>query len=160
MTPGALMLARGLALAGGLSVASTAFADGGALVARGTLANGEPAAVFVGPVPPRAGTVTVEAVAESWREAPPRISLELDGVEVGGTATRSPIDPLAASIELTLPTAGNWRLVVESGAGRLEATVPVAGAPPPWRHRLPWMLAWVPAAALLWMRSRLAPRPG
>ncbi len=133
---------------------SGAFADGGALVARGSLDDGSPAAVFVAPVPPRVGLVSIEAIAESWRARPPRIRLERDGVVLGGVSAPSAIDPLAAFIEFEVPSEGEWRLVVESDAGRLEANVPIAGEPPPWRKRLPWMLAWIPAAGLLWLRSR------
>ncbi len=125
-----------------------------ALVARGTLVDGSPAAVFVAPVPPRVGLVSIEAIAEIWRAAPPRIRLERDGVVLGGVSAPSPIDPLAAFIEFEVPSEGPWLLVVESEAGRLEATVPIAGEPPPWRKRLPWMLAWVPAVVLLWLRAR------
>lgn len=136
------------------SIPNVAHGDGGALVARGSLDDGSPAAVFVAPVPPRVGLVSIEAIAEAWRARPPRIRLERDGVVLGGVSAPSPIDPLAAFIEFEVPSEGPWLLVVESDAGRLEATVPIAGEPPPWRKRLPWMLAWVPAAALLWLRSR------
>jgi hypothetical protein len=147
-------LAPALGVAAALVASPAASADGGALVARGTLEDGSPAAVFVAPVPPRVGLVSIEAIAESWRREPPRIRLERDGVTLGGVSAPSPIDPLAAFIEFEVPTEGDWRLVVESDAGRLEAIVPIAGEPPPWRQRLPWMLAWVPAALLLWMRWR------
>ena len=141
-------------LAALLAAPHRAHADGGALVARGTLEDGSPAAVFVAPVPPRVGLVSIEAIAEAWRAHPPRIRLERDGVVLGGVSAPSPIDPLAAFIEFEVPSEGPWLLVVESDAGRLEATVPIAGESPPWRKRLPWMLAWVPAAALLWLRAR------
>jgi hypothetical protein len=147
-------LAAVFAVAAALAAARPSQADGGALVARGRLDDGSPAAVFVAPVPPRVGLVSIEAIAESWRREPPRIRLERDGTVLGGLSAPSPIDPLAAFIEFEVPTEGEWRLVVESDAGRLEAIVPVAGEPPPWRKRLPWMLAWVPAALLLWMRWR------
>lgn len=136
------------------SLPHVAHGDGGALAARGMLDDGAPAAVFVAPVPPRVGLVSIEAIAEAWRANPPRIRLERDGVVLGGLSAPSPIDPLATFIEFEVPSEGEWRLVVESDAGRLEATVPIAGEPPPWRKRLPWMLAWVPAAALLWLRNR------
>lgn len=136
-----------------------AHADGGALVARGTLANGEPAAVFVAPVPPRVGLVLIEAASKSWRETPPRVALSRGDTILSDVATPSPIDPLASVVEFSIPEAGDWRLVVESEAGRLEATVPIASRPPPWRSRLPWMLAWVPAVALLlWLRPRESSR--
>ncbi|MGA0285862.1 MAG: hypothetical protein ACO3YY_03430 [Phycisphaerales bacterium] len=129
--------------------------DGGALVARGELDNGEPAAVFVSPVPPRVGLVAIEAASASWRATPPRILLERNGLVLGGASAPSPSDPLAAFIEIEVPAEGMWRLVVESDAGRLEADVPIAAQPPPWRSRLPWMLAWIPATLLLWARARL-----
>lgn len=149
-------LAAAFAVVATLAVSSSSRADGGALVARGRLVDGSPAAVFVAPVPPRVGLVSIEAIAEVWRREPPRIRLERDGVSLGGLSAPSPIDPLAAFIEFEVPSEGDWRLVVESEAGRLEATIPIAGEPPPWRKRLPWMLAWVPAALLLWMRARWA----
>lgn len=132
-----------------------ALADGGALVARGRLLDGSPAAVFIAPVPPRVGLVQVEAVAEAWRRVPPTIRLEREGVVLAATASPSQIDPLAAVADLEVPEAGEWRIVVESAAGRLEATVPIAGVPPAWQARLPWMLAWVPVAAILLLRRRL-----
>lgn len=132
-----------------------ALADGGALVARGRLLDGSPAAVFIAPVPPRVGLVQVEAVAEAWRRVPPTIRLARAGVVREATASPSEIDPLAAVADLEVPEPGEWHLVVESAAGRLEATVPIAGVPPAWQARLPWMLAWVPVAAILLLRGRL-----
>ena len=129
--------------------------DGGALVARGELENGEPAAVFVSPVPPRVGLVAIEAASASWRATPPRVVISRGDIVLSGVAAPSPIDPLAAFIEFDVPAEGTWRLVVESATGRLEAEVPIAPEPPPWRARLPWMLAWLPAAAILWLRSHL-----
>jgi hypothetical protein len=154
MRPTRTALALAFGLVAWLVAPRLSQADGGALVARGTLVDGSPAAVFVAPVPPRVGLVSIEAIAEIWRAAPPRIRLERDGVVLGGVSAPSPIDPLAAFIEFEVPSEGAWLLVVESEAGRLEATVPIAGEPPPWRKRLPWMLAWVPAGALLWLRAR------
>ena len=138
-----------------VTVAPVTHGDGGALVARGDLENGEPAAVFVSPVPPRVGLVTIEAASASWRATPPRVVISRGDVVLSGVAAPSPIDPLAAFIEFDVPAEGTWRLVVESAAGRLEAEVPIAPEPPPWRARLPWMLAWLPAAAILWLRSHL-----
>ena len=132
-----------------------AHGDGGALVARGDLEHGEPAAVFVSPVPPRVGLVTIEAASASWRATPPRVVISRGDLVLSGVATPSPIDPLASVVEFEVPSEGTWRIVVESAAGRLEADVPIAPEPPPWRARLPWMLAWVPAVAILWLRSHV-----
>jgi len=147
-----------VALAAG-AIAGDASGDGGALVARGEV-GGAAAAVFILPVPPRVGAVEVEAVGRSWRAAPPRIEMRLGDLVVGALSEPCPDDPLASRAVLMLPEAGDWALRVESAAGRLEALIPVAAAPPPWRTRLPWMLVWVPLLLLLALRTRLAGATG
>jgi hypothetical protein len=149
--PGSVALAILLAI--GVADRS-AVGDGGALVARGEV-GGAAAAVFILPVPPRVGEVEVEAVGRPWRESPPRIEMRLGDLLVSASAEPCPEDPLASRAVLVLPEAGTWALRVESAAGWLEARIPVAAAPPPWRARLPWMLLWVPALLLLGVRARL-----
>lgn len=135
----------GLALS--VTIVAAAHGDGGALVARGEV-QGEAAAVFLRPVPPTVGPVEIEAVSGPWRAAPPRMRMVLGDRELVVASAASELDPLASVAIFDLPAAGRWRLTIETGEGApIEAEIPIGEAPPPWRARLPWMLAWIPMAA-------------
>lgn len=54
-----------------------------------------------------------------------------------------------------LDRVGAWRVSVGApgGAPTLEATVEVADPRPPWTERWPWLVAWIPLAALVACRN-------
>ncbi len=143
-----MRMASGLAAVLPLAIAASAHGDGGALVARGTV-QGEAAAVFLRPVPPTVGLVEIEAVSRPWRASPPRMRMTLGDLELVAASAASELDPLASVAIFDLPAAGRWRLEIETGEPEaMVAEIPIGEAPPPWRARLPWMLAWIPMAAI------------
>ncbi|MDA0803045.1 MAG: hypothetical protein O2819_04730 [Planctomycetota bacterium] len=132
-----------------------ASADGGRLVARGTL-HGAPVAVYVSPATPRAGEPFVVAVAgESLRSEPPRGAIIGPGGAVVLAFAAEPGEPLAVESAAQVAELGIYELRVE-GMEPASVAIAVADSLPEWFTWLPWLApaAVVGLLAVLRRRSR------
>lgn len=93
------------------------------------------------------GGMTLEATGEGFRES------TVMEPEPGMPGLHATID---------VERSGFLRVLVhaaEAGERVLAVDLQVGEADPPWRTRLPWLMAWVPMLAIVWLRRwRLARR--
>ncbi len=123
-------------------------ADGGRLVARGTL-DGKPVAVYVSPATPRAGEpLVIEVAGESVRSQLPRGFISGPGGTVALAFAAEPGDPLAVESMAMVAAAGTYEIRldgVEAEAIPLAFAIAVAE---PWPDWLTWLPCLAPSAAV------------
>jgi hypothetical protein len=136
-------------------VATATMADGGAPIASVTAGEHtwtllvRPASPTVGPIEftllgPASPSATLRLLA-AQEPAPEVLGLEPQDGVIGRVARTS------------IGTAGDctFEVTLEGhGGALLKGTIPVTPRAPGWRERWPWLLAWVPVAALLALRAR------
>lgn len=131
-----------------------AAADGGAPVASVRLA-GVTWTLLVSPAAPGVGDVEFTLLGPAAPAALLRLQ-EPDGQAPQELRLESRSGSVGRSARTTLGIAGECRfevLLEGSVDAALRGTLPVLPPSPPWQARLPWILAWVPLAALLALRA-------
>ena len=137
---------------------SRAIADGGQVIATATLGQ-EHAVMMVNPSRATVGMVAVivrvtngllpvECVLSAHgasHDAPIQCALSDDPDGLGQRALIECSDASLWTISVRVASA-NGELV-------LNGTLQVAPAPPRWQSQLPWILVWIPLAALLFIRQ-------
>jgi|GEM_PF-723232 len=154
----------------GLACAGVAHADGG-VTADSRQSGTARATAFVAPMLPRVGPVDVSVLLTPQPTSEQSVEVIVRAVHVESGIERSTQaqpahqgNRLLRSALLDLPRAGRWSIDVrievtiapEGPWPSLAFEIEVAPPMPPWRTQWPWLFAWVPLAALLLWRDRLA----
>ncbi len=158
--------AQWIACACVLSGAAWARADGGAVIDRGRYGAYD-ATVFIAPIAPSVGEIDLSMLLT--RDGQPQLDVPVhvraDGPNGALSQTQmgesTAGNRLLRACSLTLGSPGLWRVSIAIGQEKADGgtfQVTINPPPPKWRVWLPWMVLWIPVAALIVTREILVAR--